>query len=208
MPKAFWVTAGLSAVVYAALHVEWQRHRRALSRIPVRVHVNGTRGKSSVTRLVAAVLRAGGICTVAKTTGTSARMILPDGSELPVLRDGPPNIRELIRSIGAAARLGAEAIVFECMAVDPDLQRVAETAIVQPTLTVVTNARMDHTDVQGRNEHDIARAFAVRPGGTLLTSDPLVLEMQGVRASWAGGSVHLARAETVDSSLLDAMSYL
>ena len=49
------------------------------SRIPIRIHINGTRGKSSVTRLVAAGLRKGGIRTIAKTTGTYPRIILEDG---------------------------------------------------------------------------------------------------------------------------------
>ena len=38
---------------------EMFRHRWHRRRIPVRVHVNGSRGKSSVTRLIAAGLRAG-----------------------------------------------------------------------------------------------------------------------------------------------------
>ena len=45
------------------------------SKIPIRIHVNGTRGKSSVTRLIAAGLRAGGKRTFAKTTGTAPRVI-------------------------------------------------------------------------------------------------------------------------------------
>src|SRR5438876_6804518 len=99
MPKEFWIVAGFGLAVLGALHVEWRRHRRALARIPIRIHVNGTRGKSSVTRLIAAALRAEGIPTVAKTTGTSARLILPDGSEQAVPRDGRPNISELIRTM-------------------------------------------------------------------------------------------------------------
>jgi len=55
-------------------HEAW-RHRRALRALPIRIHVNGSRGKSSVTRLVAAALREGGIPTAAKTTGSKARMI-------------------------------------------------------------------------------------------------------------------------------------
>ena len=46
-------------------------HRRRLGRIPTRIHVSGTRGKSSVTRLVAAALREAGVPTAAKTTGTA-----------------------------------------------------------------------------------------------------------------------------------------
>ena len=59
------LTAGLAA--YGVWEV-W-RHERNLERIPVRVHVNGLRGKSSVTRLIADALRAGGRRIFAKTTG-------------------------------------------------------------------------------------------------------------------------------------------
>ena len=48
-------------------------HRRHLKAIPVRIHVNGTRGKSSVTRLIAAGLRQAGMIACAKTTGTLPR---------------------------------------------------------------------------------------------------------------------------------------
>ena len=140
MPKEFWITAVIASVLAAALHAEWRLHRRALRRIAIRIHVNGTRGKSSVTRLIAAALRDHGVPTVAKTTGTSPLLILPDGTEVPVQRDGPPKIRELIWAMRRASRLGARAVVFECMAVDPDLQAVAEHEIMWPTLTVVTNA--------------------------------------------------------------------
>src|ERR1043165_5680056 len=60
--------------------VAW-RHRRALRTIQVRIHVAGTRGKSTTTRLIAAALRAGGRRVVAKTTGAEPRLLLPDGSE-------------------------------------------------------------------------------------------------------------------------------
>ena len=42
---------------------EFQNHQQVLSKIPIRIHINGTRGKSSVTRLVAAGLRYGGLKT-------------------------------------------------------------------------------------------------------------------------------------------------
>ena len=56
-------------------------HRKALENIPIRIHVNGTRGKSSVTRLIAAGLRSGGIRTIAKTTGTAPRVIDENGKD-------------------------------------------------------------------------------------------------------------------------------
>src|SRR5438552_5179903 len=117
------VVAGVLAVGLAGYGVwESRRHLRNLERIPVRVHVNGTRGKSSVTRLISAGLRAGGIRTLGKTTGTEARLLLPDGSEQPVFRVGPPNVIEQTRVVARAAAAGAQALVVECMAVQPELQ--------------------------------------------------------------------------------------
>ena len=43
--------------------LEYQNHQKSLDSIPIRIHVNGTRGKSSVTRLIAAGLREGKIKT-------------------------------------------------------------------------------------------------------------------------------------------------
>ena len=48
-------TAALSAL--GVWESYW--HQRRLASIPIRIHVNGTRGKSGVTRLIAAGLRRG-----------------------------------------------------------------------------------------------------------------------------------------------------
>jgi UDP-N-acetylmuramoylalanine-D-glutamate ligase len=63
------VAIAFLCLILAWLVSERARHERRLARIPIRVHVNGTRGKSGVTRLIAAALRRSGIPTVAKTTG-------------------------------------------------------------------------------------------------------------------------------------------
>src|SRR5687767_9147499 len=89
----------LTVLIGVLAVVEQIRHKRNLARIPIRIHVNGTRGKSSVTRLIAAGLREGGIITCAKTTGTLARMIFPDGREVPVFRPSRPNVIEQIRIV-------------------------------------------------------------------------------------------------------------
>ena len=60
---------------------EYARHRRNLRGIPIRVQVNGTRGKSSVTRLIAAGLRAGGYLKNADKG--RARVVHPNGLSLP-----------------------------------------------------------------------------------------------------------------------------
>ncbi|REK17671.1 MAG: poly-gamma-glutamate synthase PgsB [Planctomycetota bacterium] len=152
---------------------EAQLHRRRLRKIPIRIHVNGTRGKSSVTRLIAAGLREGGIRTCAKTTGTLPRMILPDGSEYPVFRPARANVIEQLRIVDTAIDFNAEALVMECMALIPHLQWLSESKMVQATHGVITNAREDHLDVMGPSEDDVARALAgmVPRGGKLYTAE-------------------------------------
>lgn len=139
---------------------EYRRHLRNILGIPIRIHVNGTRGKSSVTRLIAAGLRAGGIVTSAKTTGTLARMIFPDGSEFPIYRPGRANVIEQTRVFANAVAVGSKAIVIECMALQPLLQWISEYRLVQATIGVCTNARPDHLDVMGPEEKDVALALA------------------------------------------------
>lgn len=140
--------------------IETVLHRRTLAGFRYRVHVNGTRGKSSVTRLIAAGLRAGGIRTCAKTTGTLPRLIRPDGTEEPVYRVGPANVIEQIGILRRARELDAEAVVIECMALQPFLQWVSTASLVRPTHGVVTNVRADHLDVMGPDEEAVGRALA------------------------------------------------
>ena len=163
-------TTGLLTAAGAA---EASLHRRRLNKIPIRIHVNGTRGKSSVARLIAAGLRNGGIRTCCKTTGTLPKMILPDGSEYPVFRPAKANVIEQLRIVAAAVELQSEALVLECMALIPYLQWLSESKFVQATHGVITNAREDHLDVMGPGERDVALALAgMTPrGGKFYTAE-------------------------------------
>ncbi len=153
--------------------VESIGHRKRLSQIATRIHVNGTRGKSSVARLIAAGMRAGEIRTCCKTTGTLPRMILPDGTEYPVFRPARANIIEQLRIVEATVDANAEALVLECMALVPHLQWLCENRIVRATHGVITNAREDHLDVMGPSERDVARALAgmIPVGAKLFTAE-------------------------------------
>jgi poly-gamma-glutamate synthase PgsB/CapB len=170
---------GGAATFLAGLGVlEGVQHRKNLERLRLRIHVNGTRGKSSVTRLIAAGLRAGGIRTCAKTTGTLARMIMADGREYPVYRPSRANVIEQLRIVRAAAETSADALVIECMAVQPSLQTLCEMKFVRATHGVITNARADHLDVMGPTEDDVALALAATTpiGGVLFTAEQRHLE--------------------------------
>ncbi len=139
---------------------EMLRHVRHRRRIPIRIHVNGSRGKSSVARLIAAGLKAGGIAVVGKTTGSAAAVINTDGTETPVVRRGAPNIKEQLSVFRRASRQNCQALVIECMAVRPDLQKVCEHSIVKATHGVITNVRPDHLEVMGPTLDDVAASLA------------------------------------------------
>ncbi|MEN6465734.1 MAG: poly-gamma-glutamate synthase PgsB [Syntrophaceae bacterium] len=148
------------ALLCAAGIWEWLAHKANLARIPVRIHVNGTRGKSSVVRLIAGGIRESGTVTCAKTTGTLARMILPDASEYPIFRPAGANVIEQVRIVSVAASCGAGAFVLECMALQPHLQWLSESKFLRATHGVITNVRADHLDVMGPEENDVALALA------------------------------------------------
>lgn len=158
--NGYWFLLILTLLIL--IHLVWEivHHRRRLQGIKYRVHVNGTRGKSSVSRLIAAGLRAGGLRTVCKTTGTMARFINPNGEEEPIIRIGRTNVIEQVKVVKQAAKFKPEALVIECMAVQPLLQSLCELKLVRSTHGVCVNAKADHLDVMGPTERDVALALA------------------------------------------------
>jgi gamma-polyglutamate synthase len=193
-------TAGLLALLILLGIAERRARDRARAAVPIRVHVNGTRGKSTVTRLIAGALREAGHRTLAKTTGTAPRLILPDGTERDVRRRAPASIREQLRVLGDAARCGATALVVECMAIDPELQAVSEHEMIAATIGVITNARLDHGDVMGTTVDEVAEALASTvPRRGLLVVGPTDGREPIERAALARGA-RIIRAGRDDAS--------
>jgi len=139
----FEVIIILFIAVLIFLFIEFRIHVHNLKSIPIRIHVNGTRGKSSVTRLIAGALREHGIKTYAKTTGTLPRTIMADGREYPIYRPARANIIEQLRIVSLAAYNNADALVVECMALQPFLQSLTELKFIKATHGVLTSARAD-----------------------------------------------------------------
>ena len=153
----------LSIGLAIAAIVEYKDHCARLKAVPIRILVNGTRGKSTVTRLIAAGLAAAGLRVYAKTTGSAARIILPDLSEREIRKHGTakrrPSIMEHKWFVREAHRAGAQAIVAECMAIRPETIGVLETRLAHSTIGVITNVRLDHLDTMGTELESIAEAL-------------------------------------------------
>lgn len=167
-----YLCGGLVAIIAGV--GEKRRHRRNLALVETRIVVNGIRGKSSITRLCAGALRAGGLVTVAKTTGTAARFIAPDGRERPVPRRfGLANIVEQIGIVREAVTFHPDALVVECMAVTPDLQEVNERELIRSTVCVISNVREDHLAEMGPTLDDVARSLSrsMPVGGICVTAE-------------------------------------
>lgn len=120
------------AVIYGIS--EFFIHQKRVYSIPIRIHVNGTRGKSSVTRLIGSALSEAGIKTITKVTGTFPRLILDDGTETEIFRKTGANIIEQLSVIKLASERKVEAVVLECMALEPQYQEITETKMIHATI--------------------------------------------------------------------------
>ena len=149
--------------------------KRNVEKIPIRVNINGIRGKSTVTRLITSILTEAGYKTVGKTTGTAARMIywFQDDEDIIVRQPQGANIGEQLKVLQKAADLNAEALVCECMAVNPDYQKVFQFRMLEANIVVIVNVLEDHLDVMGPTLDQIAQEFGetIPYNGFLITID-------------------------------------
>ncbi|MFC2095646.1 poly-gamma-glutamate synthase PgsB [Candidatus Bipolaricaulota bacterium] len=159
MPASTWALVPVGLVIAGKL-LEGFSLRKMRARVPIVVHVNGTRGKTQTTKLITHVLQANGIRTLGKTTGDRPQLIEPDGTSTPIRRRAPASIAEQAWTVRQAARRNAEALVVECMAIHPEFQKASERAILRSQIGVITNVRLDHIDVQGDSLEDISRALS------------------------------------------------
>lgn len=190
--------------------LEFRAHQRRVHSIPIRIHVNGTRGKSSVTRLIAAGLRAGGIKTVAKTTGTLPRLIDEKGLEVEIVRPSRANILEHVKVFRYFAGRQPEAAVIECMAVQPDYQWICETQFVHSTVGVITNARLDHVREMGPTIENVARSLCntLPRGGVAYTAERQMLRLMQGQARKVGCKLYQVTPSTVANEELKGFDYI
>jgi len=167
------LTLLLLAALLAAGLMEGAWYRRALDKVALRILVNGTRGKTTVTRLLAAALNEAGIRAYARTTGSQARLITPDGGETDFRGGRLPNPMEHKAFLRQAVKGGAQALVAECMALRPENQALLARRLVRPQYTVLTNALVDHEEEIGATKEQTLRvlALSVMPGGTAVTGE-------------------------------------
>ncbi|MBY0196818.1 poly-gamma-glutamate synthase PgsB [Priestia aryabhattai] len=188
------------------------KHQKNIDSIPVRININGIRGKSTVTRLITGIVTEAGYKTVGKTTGTSARMIywFTEEEKPIVRRPEGPNIGEQRRVVKEAARLEAEALVSECMAVNPDYQITFQEKMIQANIGVIVNVLEDHMDVMGPTLDEVAEAFlaTIPYKGHLITIDGPYLEYFKTVAAKRRTKVIVADNSRITDEFLRKFDYM
>jgi len=161
------------------------RDSQAGSELRRRVLVTGSRGKSSVVRLLHAAMQAAGLRACARITGVLPREL------------GPGGVRTISRSAGAhvgemrwwLGQLPAtvQGVVLENSAIAPEFQALAGRWL-KPDITVLTNTLPDHQEIWGPSGHCAARALTagVPEHGRVvlpdsLANDDYLLELLGRR---------------------------
>jgi len=164
---------GALAIFLVYLFIERLWLRSKVEAVPLRICVTGTRGKSSVTRLIAAVLRGSGKTVLARTTGAKPILIFPDGSEEEISRRGLPTILEGKKILQAGAKLGVDVCVVELMGIHPETIYVESQEIFKPQILVLTNVRLDHMEQMGSAKDNVAFCFAgaIPEGGTVIVPE-------------------------------------
>lgn len=142
--------------------MERQKNKNNIKKIPIRININGIRGKSTITRLTTAILAEAGYETIGKTTGTAPRIIHNHSKEEIEIDRSPRgvNIIEQVEIIDYAAdKIGAEVLVSECMAVNPEYQKVYQEEMLHANVGVIVNVQEDHMNVMGPTLDEVALAF-------------------------------------------------
>lgn len=134
--------------------------RRIQKRIKKTICVTGTRGKSSVTRLITDMLQYSGEKTLGKVTGSKPVLIHSDKVQETIRRKRNPSILEQIRVVlKAAYREEISFLVSEIMSITPEYQLCETRKILNPEILIITNIREDHLGTTGNDCKEIAKVF-------------------------------------------------
>ncbi len=189
--------------------IESYLHRYYLNNIPIRVHVNGARGKSSVTRLIASGLRESGKKVFAKTTGSSPRIINDKGQDIAIHRLRSASIGEQVRLIRNFSKQNIDILIIECMAVQPQYQWISEQKMIKSSVSVITNVRPDHLDEMGYTMNDIALSLSnsIPSNGTLVVHNDRFFNLFNNIALKRKTDVKIAKEGIVDEDYMRKFDY-
>jgi poly-gamma-glutamate synthase PgsB/CapB len=189
---AVFAAAAIAMLAGRSLSIRADVHACRRS-VPLVVGGWGTRGKSGVERLKAALFHALGYEVVAKTTGCEATVLVgvPGRplTEVPLYRPYEKATiweqRDVLRLAGVRK---PHVLLWECMALNPDYVDLLQRGWMRDDVSTLTNAYPDHEDVQGPSGLDVARVIAgfTPRRGRLVTAEEQMLPVIRDRARREG----------------------
>lgn len=211
MNELVYLSIFLGFILFLGI-IERIRLQRSIKKIPRRILVNGIRGKSTVTRLLMGILRENHQKVAGKTTGTMPRLFYWDQEEeIEIIRSlQGPNISEQKWVMKEVARKNVDALVTECMAVNPEYQTIFQKRFVQANITVITNTIEDHLDVMGPTTDQVAEAFSetIPHNGYLVMAPNAYEKYYRKKAKARNSQVIIADPNTVTQKDLKRFSYM
>ena len=142
------ITAAILVMVLLLMIGESLIINSCVNQIGVKIHVNGTRGKSSITKYIYAGIKEDHLKVLAKITGEIPTLYKPDGSHSVIKRRGSARVQEQFNILRKAKKEEVDAMVLECMSIDPVLQKL-ESSFYKPCIYVICNIRDDHREKMG-----------------------------------------------------------
>jgi poly-gamma-glutamate synthase PgsB/CapB len=139
--------------------VEYLLLNRSLGRIPLRILVNGTRGKSTLVKIIYGMLRQSGQKVFAKSSGEQPVELLPDGRVRIIPRHAPASIIENVRILRRWSWQSPDAAIIECMALQPETQGILARFIFKPHYTLITNILPDHAEAAGSSLKEMSETM-------------------------------------------------
>ncbi len=142
------ITASILILVLLLMIGESLIINNCVNKIGVKIHVNGTRGKSSITKYIYAGIKEDHLKVLAKVTGEIPTLFKPDGTKIAIKRRGSARVQEQFNIIRKAKKEEVDVMVLECMSIDPTLQKL-ESSFYKPCIYVICNIRDDHREKMG-----------------------------------------------------------
>lgn len=207
-----YLIIGLTIIFLILGMLDKYLHNKRLKQLPLRININGVRGKSTITRLTYSILREAGYNVVGKTTGTDARLLYwNQDEEIPIIRKPQgANIGEQRGIIKQTVKSGANAIVNECMAVNPDYQKVFQKDLLKANIGAIVNVMEDHMDVLGPTLDEVAESFVatIPKNGHLIVLKDHYEELFKEEAEKRNTEIIIADPTEISEEYLKSFPYL
>ena len=207
----------LSAVLLGDAMIQAARIRRWRKSIPLVIGGWGTRGKSGTERLKAALFHGLGYEVMSKTTGCEAMVIhsAPGIEPREIFLYRPydkASIWEQRDVLQLASRMGAQVMLWECMALQPRYVEILSLEWMKDDIATLTNCYPDHEDLQGPAGRDVAETISrfIPQNSKVLTAEQEMTPVLQERAADRHTRclpVGDREAEMIPQDLLDRFPY-